>query len=55
MKQEEAEEKSKKKKRESGTVYFTTWGATPREPIATKYGNSLYLIDVIIRSKFGID
>jgi len=37
-------------------VYISpTWGETPLEPIATTFGNSLYLTKVINRSKFGID
>jgi len=37
-------------------VYISpTWGDAPLEPIATKFGNSLYLIEVINRSKFGVD
>ena len=31
------------------------WGAAPVKPISTKFGNSFYPTDVIIRSKFGID
>jgi len=37
-------------------VYISpTWGDAPLELIATKFGNSLYLTDVINRSKFGVD
>jgi len=37
-------------------VYISpTWGDAPLEPIATKFGNSLYLTEVINRSKFGVD
>jgi len=37
-------------------VYISpTWGDAPPEPIATKFGSSLYFTDVINRSKFGID
>jgi len=37
-------------------VYISpTWGDAPLEPIATKFGNSLYLIEVINRSQFGVD
>ena len=43
--EEEAEDKSKKK-RESGTVYFTHMGAAPVESITTKFGNALHLTDV---------
>jgi len=32
-----------------------TWGDAPLEPIATKFGNSLYLTKVINRSKFDVD
>jgi len=32
-----------------------TWGDVPLEPIATKFGNSLYLTEIINRSKFGVD
>ena len=32
-----------------------TWGAAPIKLIATKFGDSHYLADVIIRSKFGND
>ena len=32
-----------------------TWGTAPVEPIATKFGNSLYLTDIIVRSQFDID
>jgi len=31
------------------------WGDAPLEPIATKFGNFLYLNEVINRSKFGVD
>jgi len=39
------------------SVYFTHIGRgeTPVEPIAIKYGNSLYLTEEINRSKFGVD
>jgi len=30
-------------------------GDAPLEPIATKFGNSLYPTEVISRSKFGVD
>jgi len=53
---------SKKKKKQNNPslslkkVYISpTWGDAPREPIATKFGNSLYLTEVIDRSKFGVD
>jgi len=37
-------------------VYISlTWGDAPLEPIATKFGNSLYLTEVISRSKSGVD
>jgi len=37
-------------------VYISpTWGDAPLESIATKFGNSLYLNEVINRSKFGFD
>jgi len=37
-------------------VYFSpTWGDVPLEPIATAFGNSLHLSEVINRSKFGVD
>jgi len=37
-------------------VYISpTWGDAPLEPIANKFGNSLYLTEVINRSKFGVD
>jgi len=37
-------------------VYISpTCGDAPLEPIATKFSNSLYLIEVINRSKFGVD
>jgi len=32
-----------------------TWGDAPLEPIATKFGSSLYLTEVINRLKFGVD
>jgi len=32
-----------------------TWGDAPLEPIATKFGNSLYLTEVINRLKCGVD
>ena len=56
MKQEEAEVEEKSiKKTENLELYISsTWGAAPIEPIATKFGNSLYLIYIIICSKFGI-
>jgi len=45
-----------KTKRSLQKVYISpTWGDTPLEPIATKFGNSLYLTEVINRSKFGVD
>ena len=53
-KQEEAEEKSKKT--ENLELYIPPkWGAAPIKLIATKFGNSFYLTDIIIRSKFGND
>jgi len=37
-------------------VYISpTWGDAPLEPIATKFGNSLYLTEVISRLIFGVD
>jgi len=47
--------KKKKHERELKSLYFTHIGRRLPEPIATKLGNSLYLIDVINLSKFGID
>jgi len=32
-----------------------TWGDAPLQTIATKFGNSLYLTEVINRSQFGVD
>jgi len=32
-----------------------TWGDAPLEPIATKFGNSIYLTELINRSIFGVD
>ena len=55
--QEEAEAEEISNKRHENLELYTspTWGAAPVEPIATKFGKSLPLTDVIIRSKFGID
>jgi len=37
-------------------VYISpTWGDVPQEPIATTFGNYLYLADVINRTQFGVD
>jgi len=37
-------------------VYISpTWGDVPLEPVATKFGNYLYLTEIINRSKFGVD
>jgi len=37
-------------------VYISrTWGDAPLKPIATEFGNSLYITEVINRSKFGVD
>jgi len=36
-------------------VYISPTGDAPLERIATKFGNSLYLTEVINRSKFGVD
>ena len=60
MKQEEAEVEEQKKidnkKTENLELYISpTWGAAAVESIAAKFGKSLYLTDVIIRSKSGID
>jgi len=32
-----------------------TWGDAPLEPIVAKFGNSLYLAELINRLKFGVD
>jgi len=32
-----------------------TWGDTPLEPIATKFGNFFHLTEVINPSQFGVD
>jgi len=37
-------------------VYISpTWGDAPLEPIIAKFGSSLYIPEVINRSKFGVD
>jgi len=37
-------------------VYISaTWGDAPLGPIATKFGNFLYLTEFINHSKFGVD
>jgi len=49
-------EKKKHKRPITKKVYISpTWGDAPLKPIATKFSNSLYLTEVINRSKFGVD
>jgi len=47
--------KEKTQTRTKKVFISPTWGDASLKPIATKFGNSLYLIEVINRSKFGVD
>jgi len=48
--------KQKHKRPITKKVYISpTCGEAPLEPIATNFGNSLYLTEVINRSEFGVD
>jgi len=43
-------------RRKNRKIYIPlTWGEAPVQPIWAKFGNSLYITEVINRSKFAVD